>query len=120
MKLALTATLLRHRRSEPELYAAGSYLPLEVRGPGKDHVIAFRPASAPAVVDHGGTTAAHDAHRWPAPGRLVLGRTSVRLPDTAPRQLVELVTGAVVDIAGNRVSLDRVLMTVPVAVLTGR
>lgn len=38
-KLALTATLLRLRRSRPELF--GGYAPLAARGPAADHCLAF-------------------------------------------------------------------------------
>lgn len=38
-KLALTATLLRLRRSRPELF--GGYAPLAARGPAADHCVAF-------------------------------------------------------------------------------
>lgn len=40
-KLWLTARLLGHRRSRPELYSTHTYEPLEVRGNKSDHLIAF-------------------------------------------------------------------------------
>jgi (1->4)-alpha-D-glucan 1-alpha-D-glucosylmutase len=41
MKLFMTSALLACRRRERELFAHGQYLPLTVRGPRSDHVVAF-------------------------------------------------------------------------------
>jgi (1->4)-alpha-D-glucan 1-alpha-D-glucosylmutase len=41
IKLYVTATALRHRRDEPDLYALGAYRPIEAEGGLKNHVIAF-------------------------------------------------------------------------------
>jgi (1->4)-alpha-D-glucan 1-alpha-D-glucosylmutase len=41
IKLWLTATLLRSRRRERDLFAHGSYIPLAVEGPRRDNVVAF-------------------------------------------------------------------------------
>ncbi|GAA3839870.1 malto-oligosyltrehalose synthase [[Pseudomonas] carboxydohydrogena] len=41
IKLAWTHHLLTLRKTHPDLFANGNYLPLEVTGPHRDHVIAF-------------------------------------------------------------------------------
>jgi hypothetical protein len=41
LKLALTATLLAHRREHPALYAEGAYEPVAASGPKADHLCAF-------------------------------------------------------------------------------
>jgi (1->4)-alpha-D-glucan 1-alpha-D-glucosylmutase len=42
IKLYLTARTLAHRAANPELYARGSYEPLQTRGPLANNIIAFR------------------------------------------------------------------------------
>ncbi|MGH8996127.1 MAG: malto-oligosyltrehalose synthase [Acidimicrobiales bacterium] len=120
VKLALTAALLRLRRDSSELFSSGSYLPLEARGPKRDHVVAFarrrRRAWSITVVPRLPMTLAGGA----APIGARWGRTSIRLPDTAPRGLVDVVTGASLDASGSTLPVARVLSTVPVGVLVGR
>lgn len=41
LKLYLIACLMRARNADPELFTDGQYIPLEVTGPGAEHVIAF-------------------------------------------------------------------------------
>lgn len=41
IKLFVLAAALRLRRSQPELFTVGEYLPLELLGPQADHVVAF-------------------------------------------------------------------------------
>ncbi len=41
IKLLLTHLLLRERKDHPELFLKGAYVPLEVKGKFKDHIIAF-------------------------------------------------------------------------------
>jgi (1->4)-alpha-D-glucan 1-alpha-D-glucosylmutase len=41
LKLALTRRLLALRNAHPALFTQGSYRPLEIRGPDRDHVVAF-------------------------------------------------------------------------------
>ncbi|MBI3453359.1 MAG: malto-oligosyltrehalose synthase [Rhodospirillales bacterium] len=41
IKLHLIAALLRLRREEPELFAAGTYEPLDIAGPDADRIVAF-------------------------------------------------------------------------------
>ncbi|MFC7544732.1 hypothetical protein ACFQU2_42540 [Siccirubricoccus deserti] len=41
LKLALTATLLAHRREHPTLYAESTYEPVAVSGPKADHLCTF-------------------------------------------------------------------------------
>ena len=41
IKLYVTATALRTRRADPELYRRGAYLPLAVAGTRAAHVFAF-------------------------------------------------------------------------------
>ena len=53
IKQALIARTLALRRSTPELFAEGSYEPLEVRGTFADHVIAFARRLGRRSGDHG-------------------------------------------------------------------
>jgi (1->4)-alpha-D-glucan 1-alpha-D-glucosylmutase len=45
-KLALTRRLLKIRAESPELFLAGRYIPMNVTGPHREHVIAFARVSA--------------------------------------------------------------------------
>ncbi len=41
IKLYVIATTLNHRRDDPELYARGDYVHLNIQGPRKQHLVAF-------------------------------------------------------------------------------
>ncbi|MGW6687188.1 malto-oligosyltrehalose synthase [Streptomyces sp. NPDC054961] len=77
-KLALTATLLRLRRSRPELFTG--YAPLAARGPAADHCVAF--TRSPALL----AVATRLSHRLALAGGW--GDTALRLPPGRWRSLL--------------------------------
>ncbi len=121
LKLWVTRAALRFRAEHPELFARGSYLPLEVSGPRRDHVVAF-------ARRHGGEWAIMVVPRlvsgMNSRGRLPVGRpwreTVAELPGRAPARFRDVLTGEVVEARGGSLSLDTVLRTLPVAVLAAR
>jgi len=72
-KLFLTTKLLQLRRRDPDLFAAGNYVPLSVDGRYKDHVFAFARS-----LDH--RVALLVIPRWTA---TVMGQPSLPLGETA-------------------------------------
>ena len=121
VKLHLTRVLLRHRRAQPELVARGAYLPLTVRGPAADHVVAFarrfRGRWSCTVVPRL-TYALAGPGRFPL-GTSVWGDTQVVLPPGAPRHFQELASGATLGASGGTLLVGRLLGTLPAAVAFG-
>ena len=97
IKLWLTHCLLRHRRAHPDLFVNGTYRPLSVIGPKRDHILAFArceqgawnisivPLQVSLICTHpkGGGFCRAD---WQD--------TRVVLPDDAPVRWTDVVTGA--------------------------
>ena len=120
LKLMVTQRLLRLRRGRPSLFDRGSYLPLDVRGRLRHHVVAFarRRRSDWAVVV---------VPRLPlavaGPGRMPVGPdlwagASLVLPHGSPEHLVDVLTGSVVSIRRGRVAVGDLLTILPFSVLT--
>jgi (1->4)-alpha-D-glucan 1-alpha-D-glucosylmutase len=116
LKLAVTATLLGHRRECPGLFAEGGYEPLTASGPRAEHVCAFARC-------HGGDALLVVAARFPArleadPG---WGETALPWPQSAQAGATrwrELLTGQTVERRGGQtLRAEAVLRDLPVAVL---
>lgn len=121
VKAKLTAIGLEARAENPALYTTGDYIPLEVEGPGADHVVAFarRNETGAAIV-----VVPRLAHALldgadgllPAVGRL--GGTRVKLP----RQLAgggfrDRLSGQPVE-AGEAIAVDTLFAAVPLGFWT--
>ena len=117
IKLAVTAAALRARRSRPELFGEGAYLPLEVQGERNEHVIAF-------ARNHGEKWALAVAPRltlqlagdglWAADG---WDGTEVALPADAPQEWHDHLTGEERQWNGS-VPLTQVFGVAPVGIFT--
>jgi (1->4)-alpha-D-glucan 1-alpha-D-glucosylmutase len=117
IKLYLTYKALEFRRSNPDLFQTGDYLPLPAEGCGKQHVCAF---------------ARRCGDRWAvtAVPRLTTGLqcrppdlrstdwrdTVLLLPDAAPARWRDVLTGAVIQVAPG-VALQSLLGAFPVSLL---
>jgi (1->4)-alpha-D-glucan 1-alpha-D-glucosylmutase len=115
IKFALTRALLALRNEHHTLFTEGDYRPVEVRGPQRDHVIAFaRTLGREAIVVAVGRHFAHvteTGHRWPAANawnaELVLdGFSSLRAALVSRREFHQ-----------NEAALCRLFDPVPVAIL---
>ncbi|MFD9354126.1 malto-oligosyltrehalose synthase [Streptomyces sp. NPDC060031] len=107
-KLALTAALLRLRRSRPGLFAG--YTPLAARGPAAEHCVAFARSAGLVAV------ATRLSHRLSGAGGW--RDTSLALP---PGCWVPLLPGAVQEASyGGEAALAELLRDGPVAVLVHR
>jgi (1->4)-alpha-D-glucan 1-alpha-D-glucosylmutase len=125
LKLYVTATALRFRRGQRELFLDGEYLPLSASGRRRAHVCAFarRKGAAWAVVAVPRLLAQLvRTGVFPCGGR-VWGRDRLILPREAPRFWGNVLTGETVEgalAAGRRVlPLTRVFAHFPVALLSG-
>jgi (1->4)-alpha-D-glucan 1-alpha-D-glucosylmutase len=116
-KLWVISRLLQLRKRLPELFAAGAYLPLEVSGARREHVVAFARthASGTLVIVAGRLF----VKLLGAPGKLPLGEawedTVLALPPGATA-LENVLTGERLD-AGGGVALSRACARFPVAAL---
>ena len=118
IKLSVTRAALRFRAEHAGLFSAGSYVPLEARGPRRDHVVAFarrrRDEWSITVVPRlvAGMTAR---------GRVPVGRvwedTRVTLPPRAPERLRNVLTDEVVDVSAGTLPVAAALRLLPVAAL---
>lgn len=120
IKMYLTALGLRARRTWPDLFQAGDYVPLAVEGAAAAHVVAFARQHGGrvllAVAPRVGTALAGGA--LPI-GPEVWGATAVVLSGTTTRhEYRNLVTGARVPAAGGRLLLADVFAVCPVALLS--
>ena len=125
IKLLVTAAALEFRRSRPDLFTAGSYMPLRVPGRRAGHVLAFarrlRDEWAVAVVPRAVTRLAGPSEPPVGPG--VWGRSALGLPAAAPDRWRNVLTGEIVmaraRAAGNALPLREALAVLPVALLSG-
>ena len=112
VKLALTATLLQHRRRRPDLYAHGAYQPLPASGDAADQLCAF-------ARTQGGDALLVLAARFPA--RLAAGPgwgdTGVPWPPAGGRRWRDLLSGRVVERRGETLAVAALLADLPVAAL---
>jgi (1->4)-alpha-D-glucan 1-alpha-D-glucosylmutase len=114
LKLALTATLLAHRRGHPALYAEGAYEPVAASGPRADLLCAF-------ARNHGEDVLLVVAARFPARLEAGPGWGDARL--AWPRAAAgvthwrDLLSGRVVERGGEAVAAGALVGDLPVAVL---
>ena len=119
VKLLVTARALHLRRTLPELFATGEYLPLSATGPQARNVIAFArrkddrwviaivPRRPSVLVDVG--VAPIGAEVW--------NETALALPDGAPTMFEHAVTGEAVEARAGALALAAALETLPLALL---
>lgn len=124
IKMYVIHSVLQFRREHPELFAAGSYVPLEASGERARHVIAFARGSANAqvivVAGRFFMNLGIGAHSFPA-GTMWSG-TVLALPhDFASKRYVELLTGCAIEPhfkgAAPGLPLDVVFARMPIAIL---
>lgn len=125
IKMFVIRQVLNHRRSHPELFATGSYLPLEPIGSRKEHLCAFARTSdeqtvivvAPRLVT---TLVANSSD--PPIGPDVWQDTWLPLPnETVGRRFLNVLTGGTLDVSQQEsnfgLPLSSVLSSFPVALL---
>lgn len=123
VKLYLTSKLLGFRRAHAELFAAGDYVPLKASGEMGNQVCAFARRRnriwALAIVPR---LIGRAAYRGQAPlGADHWGAAALDLPEDAPRQWRDVISGEAIDgappAAPNRIALANSLKHFPVALL---
>ncbi|MBB3997339.1 malto-oligosyltrehalose synthase [Aureimonas pseudogalii] len=122
VKAKLTAAALKARIASPTLFTTGRYLPLEVEGAKKDHVVAFArtdgegraavtivPRLALQLLGEDATVPMLDPAGW--------GDTAVRLPSHLAGARFDDILGERPVTGGATLRLSEVLATLPVALL---
>ncbi len=125
LKLYVTYQGLKLRRTYPEIFRQGAYLPLTVQGKRQNQVLALARRQADdwiiAVAGRFFTTLTPAGH--PPTGQEVWGNTEVILPPEAPLAWEDIFTGRVCEARETatlkRLSLHKVLQHLPVAFLSG-
>jgi malto-oligosyltrehalose synthase len=118
IKQAVMRAALHARRTHPEVFGAGEYLPLETSGPGADHVLAFArlhaTGTAVLVVPRLSHTLV-DAGQFPV-GPAAWGATTITVPAPDSAVLVDVLTGKQHEHRGE-LHIGAVLADLPVALL---
>jgi (1->4)-alpha-D-glucan 1-alpha-D-glucosylmutase len=117
IKLALTHQLIRLRNAHPALFTDGSYRPIEVAGPHRDHVLAFaRESGREAIVVAVGRVFApftESGRQWPGANAwdatLRLDRFASLTDALIPNR----------DLSGSEVAVSALFDPLPVAILRG-
>jgi (1->4)-alpha-D-glucan 1-alpha-D-glucosylmutase len=119
LKLLVTARGLHLRRALPSLFRAGDYRPLAVSGERANHVIAFarRHEDAWVIVVVPRLPVGLAPVGSPPLGQAVWGETAIGVPDGAPTQLANALTGELVPARAGTLALADALATLPVALL---
>ena len=125
-KLLVTWTALQLRRTQPELFRSGAYVPLPVAGAKADHLAAFARVGeagvavvlAPRLLV-GLTPADEGARPKPPVGPEVWGDTTVSLAELDATRLTDRLTGRDHAAAAAAVPVGELLTHFPVALLTG-
>ena len=119
VKLLVTARALHLRRSLPELFAQGDYVPLVVSGPQERHAIAFarRHADAWAIAVVPRLPVGLAPVGVPPLGRAIWNETALELPEDAPAGFRDVLTGEPVTAVEGRIPLGDALGALPVALL---
>jgi (1->4)-alpha-D-glucan 1-alpha-D-glucosylmutase len=104
IKLLVTTGGLRLRRSHPELFLDGAYLPIDAHGPASGHLVAFgrRTASAALIVAVPRLVVSLMGELRGLPiGEPIWGSTSLALPDGLPGgRYRHVLTGETLDVSG--------------------
>jgi (1->4)-alpha-D-glucan 1-alpha-D-glucosylmutase len=124
IKLYVLSRALRFRREHPQLFT-GSYIPIDVFGPGAGHVFCFARTAGDAwalIVVPRLIANLVRADDRPPTGPQVWGETALLLPSEAPAvSWANLFTGEAIEPPADRaVPMARVLGSFPVALLEGR
>jgi (1->4)-alpha-D-glucan 1-alpha-D-glucosylmutase len=123
IKLYLTHRVLDYRRQHAVLFQEGAYLPLEARGPRREHVVAFGRQREPETVVAVAPRFLARLHlTGPPVGSSVWGGTWLAIPEAwASRAYRNVLTGEVVPVTTREgcpgLALDATLATLPVALL---
>jgi (1->4)-alpha-D-glucan 1-alpha-D-glucosylmutase len=123
IKLHLTHIGLDCRRRHPRLFAEGSYVPLEVHGPRREHAVAFaRRLEGETVIGLAPRFVARLRLSEPPLGSPVWAGTWLAVPETwTPRAYRNVLTGEEVAVTtqdgGPGLLLETALATLPVAIL---
>ena len=120
IKLFLIYRALKAKKANREIFRSGAYLPLEPAGRFRNHVIAFAwryeqqwaMVIAPRFLSH-----LVQEGDFPL-GRQVWQDTEVIMPDGAPAEWRNVITGEVLS-AGKALSVGDILLSFPVALLMG-
>ncbi|MCU1285478.1 MAG: maltooligosyl trehalose synthase [Acidobacteriales bacterium] len=122
VKLYINTRALQFRRENPELFRLAPYIPIEVTGDKRDHVVAFARTSPPnqmAIV-----AAPLFAHtlmkgRIAPPTGDVWADTELSLPENAPDSFENVLTGEILNVTNRRtLLLKEIFANFPVALLT--
>ncbi|HYP13111.1 MAG TPA: malto-oligosyltrehalose synthase, partial [Bryobacteraceae bacterium] len=122
LKVALTERALGFRKGSPELFAAGTYLPLQPTGKRADHVFAFCRRSGNGwslVAVPRFASKLSTVLRFPT-GVTAWRDTVLTLPDDAPTQWRNVLTGARLQTDGSQITVHRLLESFPVGLLVSR
>ncbi|MBW3671028.1 MAG: malto-oligosyltrehalose synthase, partial [Acidobacteria bacterium] len=121
IKLFTTWRSLAARRSDPELFMSGDYIPLEVQGSHSSHVVAFARRTggrwAVTVVPMLSVTLCDGAPTFPL-GEKIWNDTAVILRDDAPARWTSWMSGGTVESQDGRLLVSHALSQLPVALLT--
>ena len=114
VKLALTATLLAHRRRNSQLFTHGDYQPLPAQGARAEHVCAF-------ARSEGQETLVVIATRFPARLEADSDWSDTAIPwplgVAGERRWRDLLSGQIIECGGQTIAVDTMLAHLPVAVL---
>ena len=120
VKQYVLATTLAHRRSNPDLYAAGAYRPIEADGEAKGRVVAFARThegkTALVVASRLVGSMMGDDGRIPPTGAAAWGEVGLLMADGTPSRWRDLLTGVIVQ-GAETLPLAEVFGILPVALL---
>jgi (1->4)-alpha-D-glucan 1-alpha-D-glucosylmutase len=120
VKQAVLARVLALRRAQPALFAQGDYRPLALRGPRRDHALAFlRVLGDAACLIVAPRLVAGLVGDLPLVPPEAWADTTLDLPDEAARRLrFDVLAGEAVRLAGGDCTLASLLRRFPLAIVT--
>ena len=121
IKMYLIAAALAARREKPDLFRQGDYIPLETRGHREYHLVAFARRRSP---DWAITAVPRFLIGLIEPGDLPLGRevwsdTAVTLPEGAPKDWQNVLTGETIRFENGRMDAGALFGRFPAALMIG-
>jgi (1->4)-alpha-D-glucan 1-alpha-D-glucosylmutase len=129
IKLFTTLRAMEFRSRNQELFRTGGYIPLEVTGEKRDHVVAFaREYQSPLDGEHRAAIVAVPRFaytlmkgRIAAPVGDVWGETAIQITPNTPHLLENIFTGEAIEVTNRRTILCRQLFSAfPLALLASR